>query len=127
MSDNIKENKLKIKQLRKFIITQLRESNWKGTNDDFHNKYIRFREDSRNGWTFHVNFSYNNSSNEYKVNSFLNKLEFWFLRTFYVNQALRNHQKLEKEAQLASLSKKFFDNNKDVLRDNKLDELLNNN
>jgi hypothetical protein len=125
MSDNIKENKLKIKQLRKFIITQLKESPWKGTNNDFHNKYFRFRVCGEN---WYVTINYNNStSNEYKVSNFLNKLEFFFLRTFYVHQALRNHQKLEKEAQLASLSQKFFDNNKDVLRDNKLDELLNNN
>jgi hypothetical protein len=125
MSDNIKENKLKIKQLRKFIISQLKESTWKGSKDDFENKYIRFRKDS-SGWSFRLHHTYNNTSDDYKVSNFLNTFEFWFLRTLYVDRALRNHQKLEKEAKLASLSKKFFDNNKDVLRDNKLDELLNN-
>ena len=125
MSDNIKENKLKVKQLRKFIISQLRESTWKGTKSDFHNKYLRFRTDSSDRWILRVNHNYN-TSDDYRVSNFLNPLEFWFLRTFYSNRALRNSQRLEKEAELARLSKKFFDNNKDVLRNNKLDELLNN-
>ena len=125
MSDNIKENKLKIKQLRKFIISQLKESTWQGSSRNFYNKCLRF---SGGGDTWYVSMKYTNntSSNEYKVTNFLGKFEFWFLRTFFVSRALKNYQKLQKEAELANLSQKFFDNNKDVLRDNKLDELLNN-
>ena len=36
-----------------------------------------------------------------------------------------NYKKLQKEAELSKVSKKFFENNKDLLRDSKLEQILN--
>jgi len=43
----------------------------------------------------------------------------------YVKSSLRNYEKLKKEAELASVSQKFFSKHKDVDRDSKLEQILN--
>lgn len=50
---------------------------------------------------------------------------FFFLRMVYVKSSLRNYEKLKKEAQMASVSRKFFSKHKDVDRDSKLEQILN--
>jgi len=123
MSDNIQENRKKISQLRKFVISQLKTAAWSPRSDGFSNNYISFIKDGN--WKFHLNFTGYDTSSRYSVSDFISPLTFWFLRMFYVKKSLRNYHKLKKEAQLASVSKKFFDKNKDLDRDSKLNEILN--
>jgi hypothetical protein len=122
MSDNIQENRKKISQLRKLLVNQLINNSWSGESDLFHNDYFQFYINGGGikDWRFKIQSSYES----YKVSDFINPLLFWFLRIFYVKKSLRNYHKLKKEAQLASVSKKFFSNNKDLDRDSKLNELL---
>jgi len=123
MSDNIQENRKKISQLRTFIISQLKTDAWSPSSNGFSNNYISFFEDGN--WKFYLNFTGYDTSGRYSVSDFISPLTFWFLRMFYVKKSLRNYHKLKKEAQLASVSKKFFDKNKDLDRDSKLDQILN--
>jgi hypothetical protein len=123
MSDNIQENRKKISQLRKFVISQLKTAAWSPRSDGFSNNYISFIKDG--DWEFYLNFTGYDTSSRYSVSDFISPLTFWFLRMFYVKKSLRNYHKLKKEAQLASVSKKFFDKNKDLDRDSKLDQILN--
>jgi hypothetical protein len=129
MSDNIQENKKKIAQLRQFMITQLKISAWTPSGSDgFCNKYLSFVVDNSNNWKFQVYYGTKyDSSSSFEVSDFINPVMFWFLRHFYVKSSLRNHEKLLKEAQLASVSRKFFSKHKDVDRDSKLDQILNSN
>jgi hypothetical protein len=123
MSDNIKENRKKIVQLRKFIISQLKNSAWNpSSGNGFSNNYISFGGDGK--WEFTLRHNKYNSSNRFLVSDFMSPLTFWFLRIFYVKNSLRNYHRLEKEAKLASLSKDFFDRNKDLDRDSKLEQIL---
>ena len=123
MSDNIKENRKKIVQLRNFIISQLKNSAWNpSSGSGFSNNYISFRKDGK--WEFTLHHNKYNSSNTFLVSDFMSPLTFWFLRIFYVKNSLRNYDRLEKEAKLASLSKDFFDKNKDLDRDSKLEQIL---
>jgi hypothetical protein len=127
MSDNIQENRKKISQLRKFIISQLKTAAWSPRSGAIHhgfsNNYISFIKEG--DWEFYLNFTGYDTSSRYSVSDFISPLTFWFLRMFYVKKSLRNYHKLKKEAQLASVSKKFFDKNKDLDRDSKLDQILN--
>lgn len=59
------------------------------------------------------------------VYEFIDRFTFWFLRVFYVKRSLRNYEKLKKEAQMAQVSQKLFDKNKNLLRDSKLEQILN--
>ena len=126
MSDNIQENKKKIAQLRQFMIRQLKTSAWTPSGSDgFCNKYLSFATDGRDNWKFQVYFARYDSSSYFRVSDFLNPFTFWFLRMVYVKSSLRNYEKLKKEAELASVSRKFFSKHKDVDRDSKLEQILN--
>lgn len=126
MSENIKDNKQTIKYLRKFIVSQLKESSWEGSTYFFYNRYLTFNkpEDSSGVWKIQLKFG-NYDSNFIDVSDFINPFYFWFLRTFYVNSSIKNSEKNKKESQIANAAKKFFEKNKDVLRDKKLENLLN--
>ena len=126
MSDNIQENKKKIAQLRQFMILQLKTSAWQPSNNGFCNKYLSFTTDLSGGWKFQVYYgSQYNSSSSFEVSEFINPIMFWILRMVYVKSSLRNYEKLKKEAELASVSQKFFSKHKDVDRDSKLEQILN--
>lgn len=122
MSDNIKENKKKISELRKLLVNQLINNSWSGESDLFHNDYFQFYINGGGikDWRFKIQSSYES----YKVSDFINPLLFWFLRKFYVKSALKNYKKIQKEQELASISENFFKKNKDLLRDSKLNEIL---
>ena len=127
MSDNIQENKKKIAQLRQFMIRQLKTSAWTPSGSDgFCNKYLSFATDASDNWKFQVYYGTQyDSSSHFRVSDFLNPFTFWFLRMVYVKSSLRNYEKLKKEAELASVSQKFFSKHKDVDRDSKLEQILN--
>ena len=127
MSDNIQENKKKIAQLRQFMIRQLKTSAWTPSGSDgFCNKYLSFSTDVGDNWEFQVYYGTQyDSSSYFRVSDFLNPFTFWFLRMVYVKSSLRNYEKLKKEAELASVSQKFFSKHKDVDRDSKLEQILN--
>lgn len=125
MSDNIKENKIKIKQLRDQIIDQLKNSPWTPSgSDDFYNKHFSFRNNSGGHWTIKFNYSEYNSSDYILLKEFLSPIYFFFLRVFYVNPKLRNYEKIKREEELAKMSQKFFNNKKELVRDAKLNQLL---
>jgi hypothetical protein len=124
MSDNIKQNKDAIKILTEQMIYQLRNNSWIPNGSSFSNKNFRFNETTE-GWKVVVIYSEYMSSESYSVDEFISPIHFWFLRTFYVSKTLRNYKKLQKEADLAKVSKKFFEKNKDLLRDSKLEQILN--
>ena len=127
MSDNIQENKKKIAKLRQFMIRQLKTSAWTPSGSDgFCNKYLSFSTDVGDNWEFQVYYGTQyDSSSYFRVSDFLNPFTFWFLRMVYVKSSLRNYEKLKKEAELASVSQKFFSKHKDVDRDSKLEQILN--
>ena len=126
MSDNIQENKKKIAQLRQFMIRQLKTSAWTPSGSGLCNKYLSFATDGRDNWKFQVYYGTQyDSSSYFRVSDFLNPFTFWFLRMVYVKSSLRNYEKLKKEAELASVSRKFFSKHKDVDRDSKLEQILN--
>jgi hypothetical protein len=125
MSDNIKQNRDAIKILTDQMIYQLKNNSWiPNGRSSFSNKNFRFYE-TANGWEVVVVYSEYNSSESYSVEEFISPIQFWFLRTFYVSKTLRNYKKFQKEADLAKVSQKFFEKNKDLLRDSKLDRILN--
>lgn len=127
MSDNIQENKKKIAQLRGFMISQLKTSAWTPSGSDgFSNKYLSFDTDASGDWKFVVYFNGQyDTSGSFSVYEFIDRFTFWFLRVFYVKRSLRNYEKLKKEAQMAQVSQKLFDKNKNLLRDSKLEQILN--
>lgn len=126
MSDNIKENKKKIEHLRKFMISQLKESSWIESGSGFSNKYLLFTTDASENWKFEVYYENQyDTSGRFYVSDFINPIFFWFLRVFYVKRSLRNCEKLKKEAQMASVSQKFFSKHKEIDRDSKLEQILN--
>ena len=127
MSDNIQENKKEIAKLRQFMIRQLKTSAWTPSGSDgFCNKYLSFSTDVGDNWEFQVYYGTQyDSSSYFRVSDFLNPFTFWFLRMVYVKSSLRNYEKLKKEAELASVSQKFFSKHKDVDRDSKLEQILN--
>lgn len=125
MSDNIKQNKEAIKTLADQMIYQLSNNSWiPNGSSSFSNKNFRFNK-TMNGWEVVVVYSEYNSSESYSVEEFISPIQFWFLRTFYVSKTLRNYKKFQKEADLAKVSQKFFEKNKDLLRDSKLEQILN--
>jgi hypothetical protein len=126
MSDNIKQNREKIKQLREQMISQLKNYSWTPIDGGFSNKHFIFRLYGE-GVRFKVIYSEYNNSDYYKVFDFIHPIRFWLLKTFYVNKSLRNYKKIQKEAEFAQISKKFFEIHKDLARDAKLDKLLNQN
>ena len=125
MSDNIKQNKDAIKVLTDQMIYQLKNNSWRPNGVySFSNKNFTFY-DTESGWKVTIIYSQFNSSESYSISEFISPIHFWFLRKFYVNKNLRNYKKLQKEAELSKVSKKFFENNKDLLRDSKLEQILN--
>lgn len=124
MSDNIKQNKDAIKNLADQMTYQLKNNSWiPNGSSNFSNKNFRFNETSE-GWEVIVVYSEYMSSESYSVDEFISPIHFWFLRTFYVSKTLRNYKKLQKESDLAKVSKRFFEKNKDLLRDSKLEQIL---
>lgn len=124
MSDNIKKNRNQISKLGKFMISQLKSSPWHETNEGFYNKHFIFSK-IYGSWQFEVAYSSNRSSNRYSVSDFISPIYFWYLRIFFVNPAIRNQSKIKKESEMAKMSENFFDSNKDIERDSKLEEILN--
>jgi hypothetical protein len=126
MSESIKESKEKIKQLRTLMVDQLKNYSWTPENDEYHgfsNEHFEFFG-LESGWKFRVIYNRTESSSPMFVSDFLSPLYFWYLRKFYVNKSLRNHNRIKKEAELAGVSQKFFSTHKDLSREIKLNKLL---
>jgi hypothetical protein len=126
---NIKENRDKIKLLTLQMLDQLKKYPWTPEGDAFYNEYFSFRHNtnySEPRWEVKIKFESYSYSEYVEVKYFIHPLKFWFLRTFYVNPTLRNHFRIKKEQELSKLSDKFFSHNKNLSRDTKLNQLLNN-
>jgi len=124
MSDNIKENKEKIKLLGDQMISQLKNYSWTPIHTGFGNKHFQFQKDDYGRWRFKVIYSEYNSSNYLNVSDFISPIRFWYLRNFFVNKSLRNHTMIKNESELAGISQKFFSTHKDLSREFKLNKLL---
>jgi hypothetical protein len=124
MLDKI-ENRKQISKLRDFMISQLKNSSWEESGwYGFKNEYFTYYYDRDiNGWKFEVKYKYDTSA-RYFVYDIINPLYFWYLKKFFVGPAIRNSDKLKKEAEMAKISKNFFEKNKDIDRDSKLEKIL---
>ena len=124
MSEDIKENRETIDNLRNFLIKQLKEGSWTGSAETFRNKHFYFYTKGVNEiWNLRL-ISNGTIGEEIEVSDLLSKWHFWFLRTFYVERSIVKNSRVVREDELAKKSKKFLNSNKDIIRDVKLDKLL---
>ena len=108
------------------MVIQLKSSVWTPSNDNgFYNTHFTFYKATGGEWQVKIRYDSYYDSSYIQVSEFINSFYFWYLRRFYVNRLIRNHKVFEKEANLAIVSEKFFQKNKDLSRDAKLDQLLN--
>lgn len=122
--------KLEIKTLKLQIIQDLKNSDWEGSLNKFKNKYFCFSRIGSNvwddyKWTIEVKI---NEFNNPKINlsDIMPEWHFLLLRWFYVKKSLENSEKRIREKQIVDVSKKFFEKNKDLKRDIKINQLLTN-
>ncbi len=120
----IKENKDKIDQLKSIVIDQLKNSSWRKEGSGFKNKHFTF-EYSSHGWRFKAHFGSTYDTSGYiHVDEIMSLLHFNILRKIFVNRSIKNYEKLEREYVIANQAEKFFSKNVDVVRDNKLNKIL---
>lgn len=122
-----------IESLKKVIINQLKNGEWEGYDDNFYNKYFRFNNSNSKGWCINVklNETYLPSNRwasmddpEIKLKDIMSIWYFYYLKIFYVNKSIRNYDRRKNLKKISEISKKFLDRNKDILRDSKLNEIL---
>jgi hypothetical protein len=113
-----------IESLKKVIIDQLKNGEWKSSYDNFYNKYFKF-DNTSSGWRINVklNETYKDDP-EIKLEDIMSIWHFYYLKIFYVNKSMRNSDKRENLKKISEISKKFLDKNKDISRDSKLNEIL---
>lgn len=118
--------KLEIKTLKLQIIEDLKNSDWEGGSNRFENKHFCFSKIGSNDykWTIEVKINeYNNP--KINLSDIMSEWYFLLLRWFYVKKSLENSEKRIRENQIVDVSKKFFEKNKDLKRDIKINKLLN--
>jgi hypothetical protein len=114
-----------IKDLRRFIIREIisKDSKWstEGRTDFYSNKYLTIKKDfDGEVWYFKLN----TDSKFYELRSIgINKI-LQFILIFLIKINVRKQIKLRKNDGLLQSWSQFLSNNKDIKRDNKIDEIL---
>ena len=111
-----------VKNLRSFFISQCKNGNWRESYNGFKSEYFEVQHDVNNdkkGWWI----SFNSSSfkpSEIGITRF-----HFFILTLYIKISAKNSAERNRHSQIERLSNDFFSKNKHLLRDSKLDEILN--
>lgn len=121
------------KEIRQFVITQMKEANWEVENFNNLNKYtskhltINHYTTINQGVDFLIKIpSGTYSSTDLKINRKelgINLLHFrWLL--ILVKRSVKLSDKRKREAELSRNWKKFLEKNKDIKRDNKINQII---
>lgn len=122
--NTINQNRNFIENLRKEVTSQLKNSPWEpGYGRGFFNKHFNFYT-SDNTWWMSLKYDRYNNSDKIKVTEIIPIWKFHFFKFFFVNRSLKNHKKIMREAEIAKYSNNFFEANKDLKRDNKINQIL---
>jgi len=111
----LKEAKQKIKEMKSLFIRQCRSGVWKQYSSMYANDYFYLLESG--------NIKIGNDTIS-PVDIGISIFRFFFLKLMIKYNA-RNYKKNNNKIHVAILSDKFFENHKDLKRDNKLNKLLN--
>jgi hypothetical protein len=116
---SLKENKKKIKNLKKMFIKSCFNESWEVTANRYSCKYFSIVTISDK---IYLKANLNPELiNPIDIGIF--KFYFYFL-FFIVKRSSKNFIKNEKLSKLSKISDEFFDKNKELKRDNKLEEIL---
>jgi hypothetical protein len=113
-----KESKEKIKMMRNLIIQQIKETDWRKTVCGFKNDIFEIRENIDNDLIIEFGGS------ECYLNEFIGYIHFHILYYIYILPSLRRYEKNRNDEVVARSIDFFFTKNKDIYRDNKIDEIL---
>jgi len=125
MSKEINEAKDKIKDLREFFIRECKSGLWREySNERYINKYFEISHTlnsliDKRQWLIifdREKISFQDIS--------ISQIHFYFLRLF-VKQSARDEEKNNRKIQVGKISERFFNEHKELKRDNKIDKLLN--
>ena len=125
MSKEINEAKDKIKDLREFFIRECKSGLWREySNERYINKYFEISHTlnsliDKRQWLIifdREKISFQDIS--------ISQIHFYFLILF-VKQSARDEEKNNRKIQVGKISERFFNEHKELKRDNKIDKLLN--
>lgn len=111
-----------VKNLRSFFINQCKNGNWKNSFGGYKSEYFEVQHDvgtEKKGWWISFN------SNSFKPNEIGITRVHFFILSLYIKISAKNSAKRNRHSQIERLSNDFFSKNKHLLRDSKLDEILN--
>lgn len=124
----IEENNdyLKLKLLKKEIVRQLINSEWVPTkhrsnytsNIDFKNDYFKFEYSGKN---WEIYFSEHNKD---YLEKYIPLWKFYILKYLFVNSKLIKSLRDKEVSEMLSKADRFFEKNKNLHRDVKIDEIL---
>ena len=130
----VTEAKLKIKELRKLFIRQARFGLWEYNGDKENPRYSNefFRIQYYKNWNIGVCVKKSTSTNyfngdylEYSSSDVINWLPFFIYRQYIYKNAKR-FKKNKNMIQIANTTEKLFANNKELRRDERINNVLNN-
>lgn len=125
MDNTIKDNESKIKLLRSEMVQQLKNSPWTPCYNGFRNKYFEFEKVDSETWYVIIQYNGGSStSGRLSLKEFMPVWWFLVLKFFYVNKRLKNFKADNRKKELAAYSNRFFESNKELKRDNRLNEIL---
>jgi len=125
MSKEINEAKDKIQDLKEFFIRECKYGLWREySGERYINKYFEISHTlnsltDKRQWL--IIFGREKISCQ-DIN--ISQIYFYFLRLF-IKQSARNDEKNNRKIQIGKISERFFNEHKELKRDNKLDKLLN--
>lgn len=121
--NTINQNRNFIENLKKEVTSQLKNSSWEPGDAGFFNKHLYFSI-SEDNWHVRLRYDKYSSSSKIKVTEIIPIWKFYLFKFFFVNRSLRNHKKIMRESEIAKCSNMFFEANKDLKRDNKINQIL---
>ena len=117
---DLKEETIRINEIRALFIKQCRNGIWKEYNSEkYVNDYFRIEYDNYKKWRIQIDDS-NILSSWIGISSFL----FYFLRIL-VRFNAKNYEKKKNRQGAAIIADRFFSKHKDIQRDSNLDKILN--
>jgi len=112
-----KESETKIKMMRNFIIKELKEADWEKSYNGIKSQHLKIYDSND-----HTMVEFDNDS--HSLSNFINIIHYYILYLFYTRKSVKNSEEMKNKRVLARSVDRFFDRNKGILRDQKLDEIL---
>ena len=117
----VKENNMKLKLLRAEIVRQLMNSEWTPINvrqHHFKNDYFKFEYIDKKWQIYFSDYSKDD------LEKYIPLWKFSILKYFFVDGKLKKYHRNQEISEMVSKADRFFEKNKDLHRDAKIEEVL---